>query len=99
MDKNQNVTIAMIKCVGALAKGLRKNLHREARNLSKQLLDKMKDKNHRVTDICIEAFDDMYYCIGLENLADDINTIFTEKNPHQKLLVVKLIIAYLEKKE
>ena len=98
MDKNQNVTIAMIKCVGALAKGLRKNLHREARNLSKQLLDKMKDKNHRVTDICIEAFDDMYYCIGLENLADDINTIFTEKNPHQKLLVVKLIIAYLEKK-
>ena len=88
----------MIKCIGALAKGLRKNLIRDARNLSKELLNKMKDKNHRVSDVCIEAFDDIYYCIGLENIADDLNTIFTEKNPHQKLLVVKLIIAYLEKK-
>ena len=97
MDKNQNVTISMIKCIGALAKGQRKPFTRDAKSMARELLIKMKDKNHRVSDVCMEAFDELYYCIGLDDIASDLNTIFIEKNPHQKLLVAKLIAKYLEK--
>lgn len=85
MESNQMVNIATLKLLGAMAKCLRGNFKDEAKTWAGIVIQKFKEKNVVIAQ-CHLTLKDMEYCIGPEDVMDDIKEVIDPKN--KKVTVV-----------
>ena len=95
-DSNQQVMITSIKIYGALAKGLRRNLANACKNIMPNILGKLKDKKP-VVEETTKTLENFLYCIGIEEVIDDVKEILADKAPAPKISTMKWIEKYFEK--
>lgn len=65
-DSNFNVVLTVLKLIGVLAKGLRKNFNYEAKQLFNLVVLKFRDKKTQMIDETLNTLTNFKYCISLE---------------------------------
>lgn len=84
-DANANVQLCAIKIMGNLASGLRKPFAPLVKALYSILLGKFRDKKTLIIEETKTALEKINYCIGMDELADDIKEGLTDKTPGMKI--------------
>jgi len=78
-DSNFNVVLTVLKLIGVLAKGLRKNFNYEAKQLFNLVVLKFRDKKTQMIDETLNTLTSFKYCISLEEVGDDIKVSLKDK--------------------
>lgn len=78
-DSNFNVVLTVLKLIGVLAKGLRKNFNYEAKQLFNLVVLKFRDKKIQMIDETLNTLTNFKYCISLEEVGDDIKVSLKDK--------------------
>ena len=98
-DPNVNVVLITVKVLGALARGLRKNLTQNCKMFFPFLLDKVKDKKTALIEEVRQTLDSFFYCIGLEDVTEELKEILNDKgSPLIKLHALYWTDKYIERK-
>ena len=92
------VHLATLKVLGAMAKNLRKGFRSGAENWAKTVIEKFKEKTVVIAQ-CHKTLKDFEYCIGPQDIIDDIKEAIDKKN--KKITVVtntiQWIVEYIQK--
>lgn len=91
-DSNINVFHISIRCVGALASGLRENFSEGAKSLATQLLLKYKEKRPQIIEDITKTMTSILDSCTLVDLIECILTALGDKNPN----VLKHTSAFVE---
>ena len=95
-DNNINIVIIGIKCLGVLAKGLRKNFSTGAKIFFPILLQKFKDKKTLLVEENHKTLEKFLYSINLEDIQENIKDCLNDKVIVLKLNILIWINKYIE---
>jgi hypothetical protein len=99
MENNMVVQMTMIKLLGLLSAGLRKNFANPSKTILPVLLGKLKEKNKGLTDEILSTLEKFYITLTFEDTMDDIREHMEEKNSDKKSNMLKLLILLATKLE
>ena len=97
-DSNVNVVISVLKILGAIAKGLRKNFGPYAKMFFPSIINKFKDKKTLLLERTNTCLDEFYFCLSIEDVVDDIKEGLADKNPGEKIQLMNWIDRAVERK-
>ena len=96
-DNNFNVVLCSLKLAGILAKGLRKYFTQSAKLLFPNIILKFRDKKTQMIEETINTLNCFSYCVGIEDVAEDVKVGLKDKSAGMKNYVIKWIIYCLER--
>lgn len=95
-DSNVSVITVAVKCLGNLAKGLRRDFQVHARNLCPSLLEKFKDKNAPLVTSCRETLDLFAkYSFDIMDVFEEVTGALAHKNPKVRALTGQWLAALI----
>lgn len=95
-DANIVVVISAAKCLGELAKKLRKNFSPYSHSCIMVIIEKFKEKKQNVIQALREAVDSCLLSANFETILEDVTNYLNNKNPQIKQEVAQMINRYIQ---
>jgi hypothetical protein len=94
-DSNFNVVLWVLKMIGVMAKGLRRPFGPTVKSNFSNILAKFRDKKTQMIDETFKCLSDINYCLGLEEVLEDVKEGLADKAPNMRINMINWIGKYV----
>jgi len=90
-ESNIAIVTEVAKCIGLLARGLRRDFERQARQLLPLMLVKIQDKSLWKQNVLIERVEQLLWSLPYETMMEELRTYIAGKSPFAKKEAMSLL--------